>query len=109
MLKLPEDMCSEVKWTEITRPSPHFSLCLNRFAFKMQTYDFAKEKTLVRLAMLRERDQSPRPVETVDGIRWMTLLPENPPEKLLDDMCMFLPPVQTGPQLRRRSRTRSSG
>ena len=61
-----------VKWTEITRPSPHLCLCLKGFAFNMQTYDFAREKTLVRLVTLLERDQSPRAAKTVDGMPWMT-------------------------------------
>ena len=38
-----------VKWSEITRPPPHLCLCLNRFTFNMQTYDFTKEKTPVKI------------------------------------------------------------
>ena len=38
-----------VKWSEITRPPPHLFLCLNRFTFNKQTYDFTKEKTPVKI------------------------------------------------------------
>ena len=38
-----------VKWSEITRPPPHLCLCLNRFTLNMQTYDFTKEKTPVKI------------------------------------------------------------
>ena len=40
-----------VKWSEITRPPPHLCLCLclNRFTFHKQTYDFTKEKTPVKI------------------------------------------------------------
>ena len=38
-----------VKWSEITRPPPHLCLCLNRFTFNMQTFDFTKEKTPVKI------------------------------------------------------------
>ena len=38
-----------VKWTEITRPPQHVCLCLNRFSYNMQTRDFNKEKTPVKI------------------------------------------------------------
>ena len=38
-----------VKWSEITRPPPHLCLCLHRFNFDTQTFDFTKEKTPVKI------------------------------------------------------------
>ena len=46
--KCNEKTCS-VKWSEITQPPQHFCLCLNRFTFNKQTYDFTKEKTPVKI------------------------------------------------------------
>ena len=38
-----------VKWSEITQPPQHLCLCLNRFTYNKQTYDFTKEKTPVKI------------------------------------------------------------
>eukprot|EP00435_Cladocopium_sp_Y103_P041522 s2572_g11.t1 len=46
--KCDKNTCS-VKWSEITRPPPHLCLCLNRFTFSMQTDDFTKERTPVKI------------------------------------------------------------
>ena len=47
------DICERktraVKWSEITTPPAHLCLCLNRFTFNMETFNFTKEKTPVKV------------------------------------------------------------
>ena len=48
-VKIAKRRHSPWKWSEITQPPPHLCLCLNRFTFNMQTYDFTNEKTPMKI------------------------------------------------------------